>query len=131
VAGPADTVTLNAPVRLSAVTDPTVTVVTAAQIEAEGFPVTFARLVVVGWDGAVPAANADANLKVNGLPPVASLAGAEGVLQVTIGGLSAVGQQVTDDTVRVKIPASVAGPKVAVKISQNGRTSESVDLEFP
>ena len=111
-----------------------VTVVTAANVEAEGFPVTIEPITVVGWaDAQLPAittAKADkVQIIVTGLPALHDLTHSNQRLRVVIAGIDLAGKLVRDDVVEVDIPqiAAVTSP-AEVKVAFLGRTSEAAKL---
>ena len=111
-----------------------VTVVTPANVEAEGFPVTIEPITVVGWAGAqlpaITTARADrVEIIVTGLPALQDLTPANNRLRVVIAGIDLAGKLVRDDVVEVDIPQIPSATSPAeVKVGLLGRTSEAAKL---
>jgi hypothetical protein len=99
-----DTLTFIAPSGMSA-TDPTVHVVTAAQVQTDGFPVSFGTITVYGWASSIPSAEAGpVSLLVGGLPD--DLAGTS--IVVRIDGLTTNVDQIVNSTLQANKPATTA-----------------------
>jgi hypothetical protein len=98
-----DTISAVAPAGMST-QDQTVRVVTAAQVETDGFPVSFVNMKVIGWQQAAPpprAGSVKAVLAVSGLP-----AGAGPAPRVRVGGVVVDATQSNDgSTVEFTLPA--------------------------
>jgi hypothetical protein len=114
---------------------PTITVITAANVEAEGFPITVsvAPLAIVGWVGAPPnvgQAVANAVIVATGLPKAPGLSEADKKVQVTFNGQALPGTLDNDGNVVIgNIPAGITTTSpTAVKLTYLGKASEPVSL---
>lgn len=131
--GQPDTLVVTVPAGTGAAPPHVLTVVTAANVEAEGFPVTVEPVVVVGWaDARVPSLNAAAarvRLVVTGLSGVDDLDEAERRLRVVVAGVDLAGTLVEDGVVAVDVPrlTAITSP-VEVRVAHQGRTSETAKL---
>lgn len=119
VAGTAsDTLTFIAPDGMAA-TDPTVHVITGAQVQTDGFPITYGAIAIYGWASSVPAAaEGTVGLRLGGLPD--DLAGKS--IVVRINGLTSSVTVVENSTVEVHKPATTA-PSVDVSVFWETQTA--------
>ena len=130
-----DTVTIQVPegIATASTTSPTLTVITKANIETDGFPISLVPITVVGWKDAasIPKKAEDRKLVVTGLPkhgeiPVADRA----TVLVTLGGMSAPGEITADNEVSFKVPAARPGAdnQSEVTVAFQGRTSAAAKV---
>ena len=127
ITGDSDTLTLVAPPGMSS-SDPTLRIVTAANVESAGFPIVVGTISVLGWaQDAIPpkTGQADAKLRVEGLPPVAQMAADR--VAVTFGGRAASGQLVSDGVVQVRLQA-VNADEVETTVAYRGQVSTTAKL---
>jgi hypothetical protein len=111
-------------------TTPTVTVVTTANIETDGYPISFVPITVLGWSQTAtqtraPAAGTDnAKLTVTGLPKKLELDEADWkTVRVIIGGMDSPGELTDDNEVTFKVPDGLATGETETKVAFQGRTS--------
>ena len=124
-----DTLQLTAPEGMTGDSAPTLAVITAANIESEGFPISIATLTVVGWDlPTLPSrmATGQAKLRVTGLPATAHLVGQSAV--VAIAGRTVKGTFESNEVISLGTPANLDADEVEVTVTFQGRVSASVKL---
>lgn len=111
-------------------TTPTVALVTTANIETDGYPISLVPITVLGWSQtatqtSAPAAGADnAKLTVTGLPKKLELDEADWkTVRVIIGGMDSPGELTDDNEVTFNVPDGLAKGETEVKVAFQGRTS--------
>jgi IPT/TIG domain len=123
-----DTVNLIAPPGMNP-KDPNLRIITPAQVETDGFPITLTGIEVIGWEeAALPPRGSGASVKLGvlGLPFTGNV---DLPVKVKVGGLVVSAEGVGQDVISFTLPVLTTGD-VEIVVLWNGQASDPVKLSL-